>query len=73
MVKKVESYKAHDGRLFLSEENAIRHEAVERLCAIIPEFQMVRPRLEGNLDAIATAMGPMLAFRARVPSKGPIE
>lgn len=73
MVEKVEGYQAKDGRIFLSEENATRYEAVEALVAIIPEFAMVRTRIEANLDAVATAMGPMLAFRSRVPSKGPIE
>lgn len=72
MVKKVESFVAHDGRIFLSEEAAVRYEAVERLCEVIPEFAMVRPRLEASLDAVASAMGPMVAYRARVPSKGPI-
>lgn len=72
MVTKIEGYKAHDGRIFLSEEAAVRHESLERLCEIIPEFQMIRPRLEAQLDAVATAMGPMLDFRRRVPSPGPI-
>lgn len=72
MVTKIEGYKAHDGRIFLSEEAAVRHESLERLCKIIPEFQMIRPRLEAQLDAVATAMGPMLDFRRRVPSPGPI-
>lgn len=72
MVKKIEGYQAHDGKVFLSEEAAVRHESLERLCEIIPEFQMVRPRLAEQLDAVAAAMGPMLDFRRRVPSKGPI-
>lgn len=72
MVKKVESFISHDGKIFLNEEAAVRHECLQRLCEIIPEFQMVRPRIEAQLDAVATAMGPMVAYRARVPSKGPI-
>lgn len=73
MIKKVESYQASGGKLFLSEENAIRHEVMERLCQVMPEFQMIRVRLEGQLDAIAAAVGPMVAFRARVPSPPPVE
>ncbi|MBP53134.1 MAG: hypothetical protein CMG88_03640 [Marinobacter sp.] len=69
MVKKVESFTTYDGKVFLSEEAAVRHESLQRLCEIIPEFQMVRPRIEEQLDAVASAMGPMVAFRARVPSK----
>lgn len=69
MIKKVESYQTHGGKLFLSEESAIRHEVMERLCQVMPEFQMIRVRLEGQLDAIAAAVGPMVAFKARVPSK----
>lgn len=72
MVKKVESFTTYDGKVFLSEEAAVRHESLQRLCEIIPEFQMVRPRIEEQLDAVASAMGPMVAFRARVPSKPPI-
>lgn len=72
MVKKIEGYQAHDGKIFLSEEAAVRHESLERLCQLIPEFQMIRPRLAEQLDAVATAMGPMLDFRRRVPSPGPI-
>lgn len=72
MVKKVESFTTYDGNVFLSEEAAVRHESLQRLCEIIPEFQMVRPRIEEQLDAVASAMGPMVAFRARVPSEGPI-
>lgn len=72
MVKKVESFVSHDGKIFLNEEAAVRHECLQRLCEIIPEFQMVRPRIEAQLDAVASAMGPMVAYRARVPSKGPI-
>lgn len=72
MVTKIEGYKAHDGKIFLSEEAAVRHESLERLCQLIPEFQMIRPRLVEQLDAVATAMGPMLDFRRRVPSPGPI-
>lgn len=73
MVEKIEAFKAHDGKLFLTEESATRYEAVEGLCRIIPEFALVRNRLESSLDAVATAMGPMLRFRERVPSKGPID
>ena len=72
MVKKVESFVAHDGKVFLSEDAAVRHEAVEKLCEIIPEFAMVRTRLEASLDAVAEAMGPIVDYRRRVPSKGPI-
>lgn len=72
MVTKIEGYKAHDGKIFLSEEAAVRHESLERLCQLIPEFQMIRPRLAEHLDAVATAMGPMLDFRRRVPSPGPV-
>lgn len=72
MVEKITSFKSKQGRLFLSEEAAVRSEVLENLCEIIPEFQMIRPRLEAQLDAVATAVGPMLDFRRRVPSKGPI-
>lgn len=65
MVEKFNGFKSKQGGLFLSE-------VLENLCEIIPEFQMVRPRLEANLDAIAAAVGPMLDFRRRVPSPGPI-
>ena len=72
MVEKFQGYKSKQGKLFLSEEAAIRSEVLENLCEIIPEFQMIRPRLESHLDAIAGAMGPMVAFRSRVPSEGPV-
>lgn len=65
MVEKVESYKSNSGKLFLSEENAVRHDAIERLCEVMPEFQMIRVRLEGQLDAIASAVAPMVDFRRR--------
>jgi hypothetical protein len=72
LVEKFNGYKSMQGGLFLTEEAAIRHEVLESLCEIIPEFQMVRPRLEANLRAIAVAVGPMLDYTRRVPSKGPI-
>lgn len=72
MVEKFQGYKSKQGKLFLNEEAAVRSEVLENLCDIIPEFQMIRPRLEAQLDAVATAVGPMVAYRARVPSKGPI-
>lgn len=65
MVEKVESYKSNSGKLFLSEENAVRHDAIERLCEVMPEFQMIRVRLEGQLDAITSAVAPMVDFRRR--------
>lgn len=71
MVEQVTSYKSNTGKLFLTEENALRHDAMERLCEIIPEFQMVRNRIESNLNAIAQAVGPILAYQQRVPSEPP--
>lgn len=72
MVEKFNGFKSKQGGLFLSEEAAVRSEVLDNLCEIIPEFQLIRPRLEANLNAIASAVGPMVAFRARVPSKPPI-
>lgn len=65
MAKKVESYQSNSGRLFLTEENAVRHDAMERLCEIMPEFQMIRTRLEGNLDAMVSALAPMVDLKRR--------
>lgn len=72
MVRETKSYTTKHGRVLLSEEAAIRSEVVEDLIAALPELQMIRPRVEAQLNALAAAMGPIVDFRRRVPSKGPV-
>jgi hypothetical protein len=69
MVDRFEGYKTKNGKLFLSEEAAIREEVLDDLCEIMPELVLIRPKLDSNLRALATAMGPMLDL-VRVPSEG---
>lgn len=71
MVEPFSGFKTKHGGLFLSEEAATRQEVLDDLCEIMPEFTMIRGKLDSNLRALAIAMGPMLAL-ARVPSEGPI-
>lgn len=65
MVEKVPAFRANSGKLFLSEEAAVRSEAIERLCEIIPEFALIRPRIESNLDAISQATASLVSFKAK--------
>lgn len=65
MVEKVPAFRSNSGKLFLSEEAAVRSEAIERLCEIIPEFALIRPRIESNLDAISQATASLVSFKAR--------
>lgn len=62
MVKKVESYQSASGKLFLSEESAVRHDALERICEVVPELALIRARIEGNLDALAGALEPLVRY-----------
>lgn len=65
MVEKVPAFRSNSGKLFLSEEAAVRSEAIERLCEIIPEFALIRPRIESNLDAISQATASLVSFKAK--------
>lgn len=71
MVESFNGYKSKQGGLYLTREAATREEVLDDLCEIIPEFALIRPRLDSNLRALAVAMGPMLEL-ARVPSEGPM-
>ena len=65
MATKVESYKSDSGRLFLTEEAAVRHDAMERIIEAVPELALIRLRIEGNLDAIAQATAPLVSLKAK--------
>lgn len=62
MVEKAIRFIAFDGREFIHEESALRHEAVERIISCIPELALVRAKLESNLNQISTAMIPLARF-----------
>lgn len=71
MVEPFNGYKSKRGGLYLTREAATREEVLDDLCEIMPEFALIRPRLDSNLRALAIAMGPMLDL-VRVPSEGPM-
>lgn len=71
MVEPFNGYKSKKGGLYLTREAATREEVLDDLCEIMPEFSLIRPRLDSNLRALAIAMGPMLDL-LRVPSEGPM-
>lgn len=62
MVEKATRFIAFDGREFLHEESAHRHEAVERMIAAIPELALIRSKLESHLNQISDAVGPLSRF-----------
>lgn len=62
MVEKVERYRSRDGREFISEESAHRHEAVEAMIAEVPELALIRSRLEGSINRISVALEPLARF-----------
>lgn len=64
MVEKVDRYRAKDGREFLCEESAHRHEAVEGMIAAIPELALIRPRLEAHMNAICQPVAKLARFLA---------
>lgn len=62
MVEKVDRFKAHDGREFLTREAALRHEAVEAMISAIPELALIRTRLEASMNQISVACEPLARF-----------
>lgn len=73
MAMKVESYKSNSGRLFLTEEAAVRHDAMELLIEAVPELALIRPRIEANLNAIAEATAQVHSLRLKNHPEVPAE
>ena len=73
MAMKVESYKSSSGRLFLTEEAAVRHDAMELLIEAVPELALIRPRIEANLNAIAAATAQVHSLRLKNHPEAPAE
>lgn len=72
MVEKVERYVARDGREFIHQESALRHEAIEAMIAEIPELALVRGKLEASLNRISISMEPLARFlRKTTPEAQP--
>lgn len=65
MAMKVESYKSNSGKLFLTEEAAVRHDAIEMLIEAVPELALIRPKIEANLNAIAAATAQVHTLRSK--------
>ena len=65
MVKKVEMFTASDGRSFVSEESAIRYEAITEAIKVFPEFAMIQPRIEGSITSLALALYPLACYMAK--------
>lgn len=76
MLKPVGAFlSSRTNKLYLDEVGGTKEEVMADLLHILPELTMIRERVWGNLDAIAQAVGPILALNARVPSEpeGPID
>lgn len=73
MVEKVERYKTHDGREFLTQEAALRHEAIEAMIAEVPELMLIRTKLESSMNRISFAVEPLARFLAKTTPEAPAQ
>ena len=62
MVTQIKAYQAEDGKVFASQDEALRHDAYNQLMALGIFNHATTVAVLDNMDAVLRALGPVAAY-----------